>query len=80
MVDVCNGNPYLTLRNPVNNGTPSCREPSWAPGSRNHDPLPSTLSFTNNNDTSGQFSDPATFEAALTNGVAALREPMWCSS
>ncbi|MGH2710669.1 MAG: hypothetical protein ACRDH9_05635 [Actinomycetota bacterium] len=34
MVDVCGGGPYLTLRNPINNGTPSCHEPEWEPGSR----------------------------------------------
>ncbi|MGH2692534.1 MAG: hypothetical protein ACRDHM_08530, partial [Actinomycetota bacterium] len=27
MVDVCGGNSYLTLRNPINNGTPSCHPP-----------------------------------------------------
>jgi hypothetical protein len=32
-VDVCNGGDYLTQRHPVNNGTPSCVEPSYAPGS-----------------------------------------------
>ncbi|MGH2693069.1 MAG: hypothetical protein ACRDHM_11320, partial [Actinomycetota bacterium] len=35
MVDVCGGNSYLTLRNPINNGTPSCHPPTWEPGSRN---------------------------------------------
>ena len=34
MVDVCGGQPYLTLRHPANGGTPSCRPPTWAPGSR----------------------------------------------
>ena len=32
-VDVCNGGDYLTQRHPANNGTPSCVEPSTAPGS-----------------------------------------------
>ena len=32
-VDVCNGGPYNTLRNPINGGTPSCHEPAYAPGS-----------------------------------------------
>ena len=32
MVDVCGGNPYLTLRHPANNGSASCHPPSWAPG------------------------------------------------
>ena len=32
-IDVCNGGPYLTLRNPANNGVPSCIEPAFAPGS-----------------------------------------------
>ena len=34
MVDVCGGGPYLTLRNPINNGTPSCHPPAWEAGSR----------------------------------------------
>ena len=33
-VDVCGGAPYLTQRNPINNGTPSCIEPGYAPGTR----------------------------------------------
>lgn len=32
MVDVCGGGPYLTLRNPLNGGTPSCHEPAYQPG------------------------------------------------
>jgi hypothetical protein len=34
MVDVCGGQPYLTLRHPANNGKPSCHPPAWEPGSR----------------------------------------------
>jgi hypothetical protein len=33
-VDVCGGNPYLTLRHPANNGKPTCHPPEWEPGSR----------------------------------------------
>lgn len=38
MVDVCQGGDYLTLEHPTNKaaGTPSCKEPAWAPGSRDH--------------------------------------------
>jgi hypothetical protein len=32
MVDVCGGGPYLTRRNPVNNGQASCHPPKWEPG------------------------------------------------
>jgi hypothetical protein len=36
MVDVCAGGDYLTDNNPANAGAPSCKEPDWAPGSRDH--------------------------------------------
>ncbi len=32
-VDVCSGGPYLTARHPSNNGSHSCIEPAFAPGS-----------------------------------------------
>jgi hypothetical protein len=34
MVDVCGGQSYLTLEHPANADVPSCKEPLWAPGSR----------------------------------------------
>jgi hypothetical protein len=37
MVDVCQGGFYFTRRHPINNGTASCKEPEWAPGTT---PLP----------------------------------------
>jgi hypothetical protein len=36
MVDVCGGGSYLTLEHPANADVPSCKEPDWAPGSREH--------------------------------------------
>jgi hypothetical protein len=33
MVDVCGDGPYITQRNPINAGTPSCVEPAYLPGS-----------------------------------------------
>ncbi len=39
LVDVCDGGLYLTRRHPVNGGnTPSCVQPTWAPGTYDFEP------------------------------------------
>ena len=67
-VDVCQGGDYLTLKHPDNNGTPSCKEPTFPAGSR----VPHTktkLTFTPSTPASGDHTDQATFSAKLTDEV-----------
>ncbi|HET7481587.1 MAG TPA: Ig-like domain-containing protein [Actinomycetota bacterium] len=69
MLDVCNGGYYLTLRNPINGGTPSCHAPTWAPGSV--DPRSSSTAFTADGDDSGQYGDQVTLQAKVVDSVGA---------
>lgn len=75
MYDVCNGGDYLTLKNPINNGTPSCIPPDWAPGSappQDPAPRPTTVTITEASQDSGQYSDATLFQAKLSDEAGAV--------
>ena len=74
MYDVCDGGPYLTLKNPANAGTPSCHPPAWAPGSTPPDdaPAPTSLAITDASQGSGQYSDGTLFQARLSDAAGAV--------
>jgi hypothetical protein len=65
MVDVCQGEDYLTRRHPANGGQASCKEPLVAPGR-----IPNAktqLSFTPESPSEADHTDEVTFEASLTD-------------
>jgi hypothetical protein len=70
-VDVCGGGYYLTLKNPINNGTPSCHAPTWEPGTVDPAPVDNTtsLAFTSGSATEGQYTDATKFQARLTDAT-----------